>query len=158
GLTTSASLAFYFLNPTNVAGMVALTIITSAVYAPTIPLLWAMFADVADYSVWKTSRRATGIIYGTIGFALKAGLSLGSASFLWLMALYGYDAQKPKTPEVLEGIRMCSSVYVAVLFAICTILLVCYKLNKGMTLQIAADLAQRRKGFSSPLQAASAMQ
>jgi len=28
-------------------------------YAPTIPLVWAMFADVADYSEWKTRRRAS---------------------------------------------------------------------------------------------------
>ena len=149
GLTTLASFAFYLLKPTDVGGMIALTIITSVVYAPTIPLVWAMFADVADYSEWKTRRRATGIIFATIGFALKAGLSLGSASFLWLMALYGYDAQGPKTPPVLEGIRMCSSIYVGILFAICTVLLVGYKLNKRMTLQIAEELSERRKTFAT---------
>ena len=42
-------------------------------YAPTIPLIWAMFADVADYAEWKTGRRATGVIFATILFALKTG-------------------------------------------------------------------------------------
>ncbi len=128
--------------------MVVLTIITSAVYAPTIPLIWAIYADVADYSEWKTGRRATGIIFATIGFALKAGLSLGSASFLWLMSMYGYHANQGQTPETLEGIRMCSSVYVAALFGICAILLACYKLNKGLTRQIADELAGRRRKFN----------
>jgi Na+/melibiose symporter-like transporter len=147
-LTAICSLAFYLLQPTNVGGMAALTVLTSAVYAPTIPLLWAMFADVADYSEWKVGRRATGIIFATIGFALKAGLSLGSASFLWLMALYGYKADAAKTPEVLQGIRLCSSVYIALLFAICTCLLLAYKLNKRLTIQIATELTERRKKLS----------
>ena len=42
-------------------------------YAPTIPLIWAIFADVADYSEWKTGRRFTGMVFATIGFALKSG-------------------------------------------------------------------------------------
>jgi Na+/melibiose symporter-like transporter len=147
-LTAIASLAFYVLKPTNVGGMVTLTIITSVMYAPTIPLIWAIYADVADYSEWKNRRRATGIIFATIGFALKAGLSLGSASFLWLMALYGYHANQPQTPETLEGIRMCSSVYLAILFAVCTVLLICYKLNKKLTHQIADELAERRRNFA----------
>ncbi len=151
-LTAVCSAAFYLLKPTNITGMALLTLLTSITYAPTIPLIWAMFADVADYSEWKTGRRATGIIFATIGFALKAGLSLGSASFLWLMAWYGYDALKPKTPEVLEGIRLCSSLYLAVLFAICTVLLASFKLGKNLTIQISNELAERRAKFSkSPL-------
>jgi GPH family glycoside/pentoside/hexuronide:cation symporter len=147
-LTAFASMALYVAKPDNVGLMVALTIITSAVYAPTIPLIWAIYADVADYSEWKTGRRATGIIFATIGFALKAGLSLGSASFLWLMAMYGYHANQAQTSETLQGIRMCSSVYLAVLFGVCAILLVCYKLNKNLTRQIADELAGRRRKFN----------
>jgi GPH family glycoside/pentoside/hexuronide:cation symporter len=147
-LTAIASLAFYLPQPDDVGGMVALTIITSAVYAPTIPLIWAIYADVADYSEWKTGRRATGVVFATICFALKAGLSLGSASFLWLMAMYGYHANQPQTPETLQGIRMCSSVFLAVLFGICAILLVCYKINKRLTRQIADELAGRRRKFA----------
>jgi Na+/melibiose symporter-like transporter len=149
GLSALGYAMFYFLKPTNITGMALMTIFTALVYAPTIPLLWAMFADVADYSEWKNSRRATGIIFATIGFALKAGLSLGSSSFLWLMALYGYQPNAPQTPTTLEGIRMCSSVYVGVLFAICTVLLARYQINKQLTLQIAAELAERRKHFAS---------
>ena len=36
-------------------------------------VIWAMFADVADYSEWKTGRRTTGVIYATILFGLKTG-------------------------------------------------------------------------------------
>lgn len=138
------SSTFYMLEPTNIFGMVVLTAIIAICYAPTIPLVWAIFADVADYSEWKTGRRATGIIFATIGFALKLGLALGTASFLWLMALYGYKSNQAQTPQTLEGIRQFSSIYIGVLFAVCTALLALYKLNKVRTIQIADELAHRR--------------
>lgn len=37
-------------------------------YGITIPILWAMIADV-DYSEWKTNRRATAIIFGNDGWS-----------------------------------------------------------------------------------------
>ena len=48
-------------------------------YGFTIPLLWAMMADVADYSEWKNRRRATGVVFSAIVFGLKAGLGFGGA-------------------------------------------------------------------------------
>jgi hypothetical protein len=41
---------------------------------------------------------------------------------------------------------MCASIYPTILFAICTMLLAIYQINKRLTLQIASELAERRKG------------
>ena len=148
GLASIGSSAFYFLSPTNVIGMVMLTVLIAVVYAPTIPLIWAIYADVADYSEWKTGRRFTGIVFATIGFALKAGLALGSSSFLWIMAgFFRYDTKFPDIPEALEGFRACSGIIVGIMFAICTLLLITYQINKNMTIQMADELAERRKAF-----------
>jgi Na+/melibiose symporter-like transporter len=145
-LSTVNAFAFYFLKPTDVYGMVALTIIGSLVYAPTIPLIWAIFADVADYSEWKTGRRFTGMVFATIGFALKAGLALGSASFLWLMAgLFQYDTHLPDAPAAVAGYRALTGIAVGVMFAICTGLLLAYKLSKRVTIEMADELAERRR-------------
>ncbi|HEY4988630.1 MAG TPA: MFS transporter [Opitutaceae bacterium] len=148
-LTAVASALFYLPAPTDIRSMILLSVLWSIFYGPTIPLCWAMFADVADYSEWKNNRRATGMIFATIGFALKAGLSIGSASFLWLMSMYGYAANQAQTPRTLEGIRMCSSVYVGILFGVCTLLVVFYKINKRLTFQISDDLAERRRNLAS---------
>ena len=144
-LMTVVSVLFYFVQPGQIGWMIALTVAGGIVYGPTIPLLWAMFADVADYSEWKTGRRTTGIVFATIGFALKAGLSLGAFVLLMLLAMHGYVPNEEQAADALQGIRMCASVYPAVLLAICTGLLVAYKINKRLTLQIAGDLAERRK-------------
>ncbi|MCX6954783.1 MAG: MFS transporter [Verrucomicrobia bacterium] len=144
-LTSVVSASLYWVSPTNVTGMVLNTILWSLTYAPTIPLIWAIYADVADYSEWKTGRRFTGIVFATIGFALKSGLALGSSSFLWIMAgFYAYDPKQTPNAQTLEGFRACSGLIVALLFAICTVLLIVYKLNKALTLQISDELAARR--------------
>lgn len=147
--TAIFSMAFYFLRPTDVVGMALLTAIIAICYAPTIPLVWAMFADVADYSEWKNGRRATGMVFATIGFALKLGLAIGTSSFLWLMALYGYESNKEQTATALEGIRQFSSIYVGAMFATCTVLLIVYRIGKDLTIQISNELAARRVKFES---------
>jgi glycoside/pentoside/hexuronide:cation symporter, GPH family len=149
-LASIGTLAFYLLGPTNVTGMVVLTILIAIAYAPTIPLIWAIYADVADYSEWKTGHRFTGIVFATIGFALKGGLALGSSSFLWIMAgLFSYDTQMPDAAQAVAGFRACSSIVVGIMFAICTLLLMAYQINKKMTIQMADELAERRKQFAS---------
>jgi Na+/melibiose symporter-like transporter len=130
--------------------MLGLTIFIAVCYAPTIPLVWAIFADVADYSEWTIGRRFTGMVFATIGFALKSGLALGSASFLWIMqGFFNYDTHFPGAPQAVQGYRFTGGIFVGLLFAVCTVMLAQYKLNKGMTLQMAQELKERRtKGLS----------
>src|SRR5262249_46124830 len=77
-LTTVASALWYLPAPNQVWAMVGVTVLMAIAYGPTIPVIWSMFADVADYSEWKNGRSVTGIVFATICFALKMGLSLGS--------------------------------------------------------------------------------
>jgi Na+/melibiose symporter-like transporter len=147
-LSTFCALAFYQLAPTNTTGMLALTMLGSIVYAPTIPLIWAIYADVADFSEWKTGRRFTGMVFASIGFGLKSGLALGSASFLWIMAgCFHYDTKLPDAPSAVAGYRVCAGLVVGLLFAICSGLLLCYPLGKRTTIQMADELADRRTKF-----------
>jgi len=151
GLAGVGSLGYYFLPPTAATGMFVLTIVIAICYAPTIALVWAIYADVADYSEWKTGRRFTGKVFGTICFALKAGLGLGSWLFLKILAwFFHYDTKMPGAPDAVAGYRFNSGVVVGILFAICTVLLVAYPLNKHVTLQMADELARRREKAAPP--------
>ena len=68
---------FVFYSPDSI-GLVFITqILHGFFYGVTIPLLWAMIADVADYSEWKNNRRATAIIFSAMIFGLKIGLKCG---------------------------------------------------------------------------------
>jgi len=86
------------------------------------------------------------MVFASIGFALKAGLALGSASFLWLMAgLFKYDTKQPSAPEAVAGYHALTGIAVGILFAVCTVLLITYKLNKRTTIEMADELAERRR-------------
>lgn len=149
-LTTVCTALFIFLPPDSIGATFLLEYARALSYAPTIPLLWAIFADVVDYAEWKTGRRTTGVIYATFLFGLKAGLSLGGALGLWLLEGYGYRANAAQTDSALQGIRMTISVYPALFFAIVVVCLVFYKINKELNIQIQDELAERRKNFTGP--------
>lgn len=148
GFSLSALNAFamYLVPPTGTWAMLALAVIGSIVYAPTIAVMWAMFADAADYSEWQTGRRFTGMVFATIGFALKSGLALGSAAFLWIMVwLWDYDTKLPAADNAIAGYRASSSIIVGLFFVGCIVCVAFCKLNKETTLKMAADLAERRR-------------
>ncbi len=146
-VTTVFMVLFILLPPDGVGTTFILEYLRALAYAPTIPLLWAMFADVVDYAEWKTGRRTTGVIYATIIFGLKAGLSLGGAIAGWLLSAYGYRANAVQTPEALLGIRMTISVYPAIFLLIVLVCLFYYKINKRLNIQIQDELAERRRQF-----------
>jgi Na+/melibiose symporter-like transporter len=138
-------LVFVFYSPDSIAIVFITQILHGFFYGVTIPLLWAMIADVADYSEWKNNRRATAIIFSAMIFGLKVGLSVGGALGAALLAKYGYIAESPnQTAGTISGIKMSVSVYPFILFLVGVILLAGYKINKKMELNIESDLKARR--------------
>ncbi|MBN1392261.1 MAG: MFS transporter [Sedimentisphaerales bacterium] len=146
-LTAVFAAAFIFLPRDAIALMFVFNILYSACYAPTIPMLWAMMADVADYGEWKTGRRATGMTFSATTFGLKMGLSLGGALTGWLLAYYGYIANQDQTEFALKGIRWMMSIYPSIPFFIGVGLLFFYKITKHTEVQMTQELIERRKHY-----------
>ncbi len=151
GLFFTAVFTLGFILPPagGIGFMFSLNILKSLAYGPTIPLLWAMMADVADFAEWKTSRRATGVVFAGIVFALKAGLGLGGAVCGWFLALYDYIPNAVQTDHALLGIRMTASVFPAITFAIGVVALGFYSISRELNLRIQDELIERRKSFST---------
>jgi Na+/melibiose symporter-like transporter len=145
-LSALCLLMFNFYPPESIGIVFITQILHGFFYGVTIPLLWAMIADVADYSEWKNNRRATAIIFSAMLFGLKIGLSVGGALGAGLLARYGYVAEVPQqTASTISGIRMSVSIYPGLIFIIGAIMLIWYKINKKMELTIESDLKERRK-------------
>ena len=144
-ISTLFIFAFIFYPPQSVGLMFASQILHGFFYGLTIPLLWAMIADVADYSEWKNNRRATAIIFSAMMVGLKAGLTLGSSILTWILSLYNYVPNSTtQTPEAIQGTKMLVSVYPSIPFLIGAGLLFFYKINKKMEVKIESDLKQKR--------------
>jgi GPH family glycoside/pentoside/hexuronide:cation symporter len=149
-ITTLATALVIIVPPTSINLLFFLfSILWTIGWGPTIPLLWVMIADVADYSEWKTSRRATGFMYAGILFALKAGLGVGGALSGWLIAAYGYVPNVAQSRHALLGIRMGASIYAAIPLALALLCLVVYPIGKGLNLRIQNELTERRKKFAT---------
>ena len=129
--------------------MFCLSILWPLAWGPTVPLLWVMIADVADYSEWQTGRRATGFTFAGILFALKAGLSLGGALSAWLPSMYGYVPNAVQTEQALMGIRLSATVFAAIPIVIGLVCLILYPINKSLNQKISDDLADRRKNMEA---------
>jgi len=141
-----SQIGFYFTGPDDIVLIFALQIIFSLASGPTMPLMWAMLADTADYSEWKTHRRATGLIFSATNMSIKSGVAIGGAAIMWILAYTGYEANQSQTEESIYGIKMLMSIIPAVMAAICIIPLLFYKLDDKKMIEIEADLKARKAG------------
>jgi Na+/melibiose symporter-like transporter len=147
-VTALLTAAFAVLPPTAVAAMFACEILRQFAYGFTIPLLWAMMADVADFSEWTTGRRATAIVFAAIVFALKAGLGFGGAITGYVLSIYGYVPNAAQAPGALDGIRLTMSLFPAITFAGCAVCLLFYGIDKAREIQMTTELAERRRQYA----------
>jgi GPH family glycoside/pentoside/hexuronide:cation symporter len=139
---------FVLLPPMAILWIFTSEMLRQFVYGFTIPLLWAMMADVADYSEWKTERRATGIVFSAIVFGLKAGLGFGGAIAGYVLSMYGYVPNVAQSAGALQGIKLTMSLFPAATFALCAACLFFYRINKQTEIQMADALAERRKQYA----------
>ena len=145
-ISTIFIILFYFFDKSSVELMFGSQILHGFFYGITIPLLWAMIADVADYSEWKTNRRATAIIFSAMMVGLKLGLTIGGGLVVQILGNYGYEANKElaQSEYVVQGVKLLVSIYPAIPFLIGIALLYFYEINKKMETQIEIDLRDRR--------------
>ena len=147
-LTAFFTFLFYLPSPTDVGLLFVLNILKSLSYAPTIPLLWAMIADVADHVEYESYRRATGFCFSGITMALKVGLGLGGAVAGVIISAFGYQpggSVSIQNESAMEGIRLVSSIVPALLFCVGIAALYLYPITKEYNENMQAELTARRQ-------------
>jgi glycoside/pentoside/hexuronide:cation symporter, GPH family len=142
GLSTAA---FYFLTPEHLTLIFLLQIIGSLTGGPLSVVIWAMYADTADYSEWKRGRRATGLVFSASATCQKVGWAIGALFTGALLSGYGFIADKPQSPEVNHLLVTLMSVIPAAFGLLSIILILFYKLDETTMTKIEVDLQERRK-------------
>lgn len=140
-LTTAA---YFLAGPTDMVFLYAMNIIGGFASGPVSPLIWALYADTADYSEWKTGRRATGLVFSAGTFAQKMGWTIGGSLAAYLLAFYGFQANVAQTTESLLGIRLLVSLIPAVAALLAMIAILFYGITEKLQQQISHDLVERR--------------
>jgi len=135
---------FFVIPPDRIGWMHAVNIVGTLLAGPTPALVWAMYADTADYGEWKFGRRTTGLVFSAALFAQKMGLTIGGTLAGWILALSGFVANAAQTDGALTGIRVLFALAPAA-FALCNaIALSFYPLSDATMRDIERDLQARR--------------
>ena len=137
---------FFLPGATDVKSVYLLCFLKSLAYAPTIPLMWAMVADVADHIEYLNHRRATGFCFSGVMFALKLGLGFGGALAGLLLSFFGYvpGGVAVQGETAVQGIRLVASIVPAALFCIGLAALAFYPITMRYNENMQAELASRR--------------
>ena len=141
---TVFSFLVFGLSPDSVALLMTLQCFISASAGLVFPLLWSMYADTADYSEWKTGRRATGLVFSASSMSQKFGWTLGGAFAGWLLGYYGFQANVAQSGITQTGIRMMVSIYPAIGALVSAAFIIAYPLKEKTLASIEGELATRR--------------
>lgn len=152
--TSLTTASFFFLGPEDIVAMYALAILGAFISGPSPVLLWAMYADVADYSEWQNRRRATGLVFSAATFSQKLGVALGAAVTGWILHAIGYQApinavDLPQSELTLSGLRLMMSLLPASLLIAAAACLGFYGINQNLLHRMAHELQKRRESIPS---------
>ena len=90
-----SSVLFFFIpmQPAYIWAMIAIVVITSVGIGLYSPLLWSMYADVADYATEKNGTSSTGLIFSSGTMSQKFGSAISGALVALLLGFAGFVSQ-----------------------------------------------------------------
>ena len=137
------SVAFFFvpMSPDYIWLMVAIVIFTSVGVGLYSPLLWSMYADVADYATEKNGTSSTGLIFSSGTMAQKFGTAISGSLVALFLGLAGASMTTDSmgnsivdpasiTSSVLSMVWMLFSLFPAAIVVIMMGLIYLYPIKK----------------------------
>ncbi len=88
------SVLFFFLpkDPDYIWVLIAIVVLTSVGIGLYSPLLWSMYADVADYATEKNGTSSTGLIFSSGTMAQKFGTAISGSLLVLLLGFAGFSS------------------------------------------------------------------
>lgn len=142
------SSAFFFV-PCTAAGywtMMLLQVVISILTGIVSPLVWSMYADIADYAELKFNTVSTGLIFSSSSMAQKFGGAIGGSAVTAILAAVGYNtaAGAVQTESALVWVRAIMSFVPAAVAALSLIFISLYPLTTKKMKEIQSQLEVRR--------------
>ena len=144
-LTSAAfSFIFFFISSDDVITIYGLNVLLGISSGIVLPLGWSMYADIADYSEWKTGRRATGLVFSSSSMSQKFGWTLGGAISGWILGAFHFVPNTIQTEETLLGIKLMISVFAGIGALLAYAFISFYKLDEDFMSKVDRELESRR--------------
>ena len=111
-ICVSMSLLFFFvpMDAAYIWVMVAIVVVTSVGIGLYSPLLWSMYADVADYATEKNGTSSTGLIFSSGTMSQKFGTAISGSLVALLLGLAGFVSGTDATGQTVITITDAHSV------------------------------------------------
>ena len=138
------SCAMFFVPRDMIWLMFVVNILIGLALGPKSPLAFSMYADCADYTEWKTGRRATALTFSAATFSQKLGGALASAVIAWVLAGMGYVANQAQSDASQMGIVLLLTVIPGVVAFVAAMVMRAYPLDDAALAGMQDTLAQRR--------------
>ena len=140
-MVTSIDFFFVPMNPAYIWVLVAIVILTSIGIGIYSPLLWSMYADVADYATEKNGTSSTGVIFSSGTMSQKFGTAISGSLVALLLGFSGFiSGTDPDTGQTIvtitdpvavnEMIWLLFSIFPAIIACIMIGLLYIYPIKK----------------------------
>ena len=110
------------------------------------PLVWSMYADIADYAELKFNTASTGLIFSSSSMAQKFGGAIGGSAVTAILAAVGYSTEEGaiQTEYALTWVKALMSFVPAGVAAMSLIFITIYPLTTKRMKEIQAGLEVRR--------------
>lgn len=138
------SCGMFFVPRGQVGTMLVLNTLVGVLLGPKSPLAFSMYADCADYTEWKTGRRATAMTFAAATFSQKLGGALASAVIGWVLAAMGYVANQAQSDASQLGIILLLTVIPGVVALLAGLVMRAYPLDDATLARLQAELEARR--------------
>ncbi len=93
------------------------------------PIFWSAIAEAVDYGHAETGHRVSGLSFGGISFAQKAGMGIAGAVSAYLLDYFGYVPDAVQSEYALFGIALMLTVIPGVFHAIMGGMMFRYKIT-----------------------------
>ncbi len=148
------SVIFYFLTSDSMFNywmVLVVQIIISVGAGVTLPLVWSMFADVADYSELENGHSSIGLIFSSSSMSQKMGGAFGTYLVLWLLAMYGYQTPVEsvavvQSEQTLMGLNALMSWIPALACFLGVVIMMLYPLNEQKMESVRERLEEKKSG------------
>lgn len=137
--------AYYMVRHDQLGLIYGLQIASSIISGPLAVLIWAMYADTADFWEWKSGRRATGLVFSASTMAQKFAWAVCGKAAGDMLSLTGFVANAPsQTPETISGMIHMMSTVPAAFGILAVLVLMFFPLNERRMSAITTELHSRR--------------
>ncbi|MEO0571063.1 MAG: MFS transporter [Bacteroidota bacterium] len=143
-LTGVLSIAFFFIPADAIWLLFTVNILIGLCLGPKSPLAFSMYADTADYTEWKTGRRATAMTFSAAIFSQKLGGALASFAIGAVLASMGYVAKEAQSDASQTGIVLTISIIPGVIALLAAYIMRFYTLDGALLTKVQNELRERK--------------